>query len=149
MNFKTWVEHKKIKDHDLIFAKSLKTDQQLGLFEEIANKMASHEPSFSEGLIFLEYATELILMDKTTDLQTDSHDFQKWLIQLKKLRYPQTTLSDEHIKAKYMSLPWPHGSKVKFERRGDKSGVEIKLFVSNQTDVNKLIASLERVQKEL
>jgi hypothetical protein len=78
-----------------------------------------------------------------------SHDFSKWSESLKKLRYPQTSLRDESLKQKFESLPWPAGSKVKFERRGDKSGVELKIFISGQADVTKAVAALERVGQEL
>jgi hypothetical protein len=149
MNFKTWKEQKKVKNQDLIFTHSLKENLHQELFTKISEQMASLKPSFTEGLAFLETATELILMGHGELLFESSHDFSKWSESLKKLRYPQTSLRDESLKQKFESLPWPAGSKVKFERRGDKSGVELKIFISGQADVTKAVAALERVGQEL
>jgi hypothetical protein len=148
MNFKTWKEQKKVKDQDLIFTHSLKENLHLELFTKISEQMASLTPSFTEGLNFLELATELILMGHTESLFESNRDFTAWLENLKKLRFPQTAARDELLKQKFESLPWPAGAKIKFERRGDKAGVELKMFISNPSDVTKIMAALERVGQE-
>ena len=149
MNFKTWKELKKVKDHDLIFINSLKSQQQIDLFNHIADEMSLLQPSFSEGLIFLETLTDLILIGHLENLLESKTDFQMWKTHLKNLRYPQTKLRDENLKNKFEHLPWPYGAKMKYERRGDKFGAELKLFISNPADLTKVIASLERVKQEL
>ena len=149
MDFKTWKEHKKVKDQDLVFAQILKENLHQELFSSVSEQMASLKPSFSEGLSFLETACELILMGHTESLFENSSEFSNWQESLKRLRFPQTTLRDEEQKKKFESLPWPVGAKVKFERRGDRSGVELKVFISNPSDVTKVLAALERVGQEM
>ncbi len=149
MNFKTWKEQKKVKDQDLIFTGSLKEILHQELFSKISEQMASLKPSFSDGISFLESATDLILMGHTEELFENSTEFSAWQQSLKRLRYPQTALRDEEQKKKFASLPWPAGAKVKFERRGDRSGVELKVFISGAPDVTKIVAALERVEQEL
>jgi hypothetical protein len=149
MNFKTWKEQKKVKDQDLIFTGALKENLHLELFIKASEHMAGLQPSFSDGIAFLETATDLILMGHTEDLFENSSSFESWITYVRELRYPQTTSRDQQLKQRFEKLPWPAGSKVKFERRGDKSGVELKLFISNPTDLTKILASLERVQQEL
>ncbi len=147
--FKLWAAEKKVKDSDLVFAKALKTAAQQDLFFQLAGHLASLRPSFSEGLTVLELITELILINPATDLKAHASSLATWTQHLKQLRYPMATILDAATKAKLEALPWPQGSKVKFERRGDRAGVEIKFFVSSSVDITKLQASLERVQTGL
>ena len=53
------------------------------------------------------------------------------------------------LKEKLESLSWPYGSKIKFERRGDRAGIELKLFISSSSDLTKVISSLERVKENI
>lgn len=149
MNFQTWIELKKLKTHDLIFTKTLKTEAHQQIFSQVCEQMAGFTPSFSEGLAFLEMVTDLVLMGHTEDLFTGSENFENWQNNVKRLRYPQTSARDENLKQKFETLPWPQGAKIKFERRGDKAGVEMKVFISSPADLTKIMASLERVQKDL
>lgn len=149
MSFQTWLELKKVKEHDLIFLRALKQPAHIDLLNRLADQMATLNPSFTEGLAFLETASDLILMGHLEDLLTQTSSFEAWKTHLRKLRYPHTTERDEVTQQQMQQLPWPAGAKIKFERRGDKFGAELKYFISNQADVIKLIASLERVQKEL
>lgn len=149
MNFKTWAEQKKIKNRDLVFINSIKSPAQAELFNQISDKMANLNPTFSEGLVFLEQITDLILMDNTKNLLADSEDFKSWSSSVQNLRYPQTKLRDAETKSFFEKLSWPAGAKTNFERRGDRSGVELKLFISSKSDLEKYIAALERVLGEM
>ncbi|MBC7742892.1 MAG: hypothetical protein H7061_11895 [Bdellovibrionaceae bacterium] len=149
MDFTSWALQKKLKDQDLLFKRALKTPLQEALFSKLANQLASLNPTYSEGLSVLEMLTDLILMGHNEMLFEGAESFETWKSALKKLRFPETSQRDELLKTKLEQLPWPYGSKVKFERRGDKAGVELKLFVSSATDLTKILASLERVQVEI
>ncbi len=149
MDFKTWALEKKLKDSDLLFKKALKTPLQEALLLKLADQLASLNPTFSEGLVTLELMTDLILMGLDEVLFENSASFDLWKASLRRLRYPTTSVRDDDLKVKLEKLPWPYGSKVKFERRGDRAGVELKLFVSSATDLTKILASLERVQEEI
>lgn len=149
MSFKTWSDDKKVKESDLIFTRALKNPVHQDLFHKVADQLASLSPSFSEGLQILEIVTDLVLMGYTEELFLNQTDLSIYKSHLKTLRYPQTTKRDENLKSKLESLPWPYGSKVKFERRGDRAGVELKLFISSEVDLTKILASLERVKQEI
>lgn len=43
------------------------------------------------------------------------------------------------------NLPWPGASQVKWTQQGDRAGIEIKIFVSNPTDLKKYLNSLNHV----
>ena len=149
MSFQSWAADKKVKDRDLVFLRALKNPHHQDLFEKVSDIVGSLNPTFSEGLPVLEQLTDLILMGYADQLLLRTESFEKYKSHLKSLRYPQTTRRDEGLKVKLESLPWPYGSKVKFERRGDRAGVELKLFISTDVDLTKIVAALERVQKEL
>ncbi len=149
MSFKTWAIEKKIKESDLVFTRALHSPLHLDLFNKLADQLAEFNPSFSVALPLLEMTADLILMGHNESLFLKTENLDSYGALLKSLRYPETTKRDQDLKSKMESLPWPAGSKVKFERRGDRAGVELKLFVSSDVDLTKILAALERVQKEL
>ncbi|MFN3455145.1 MAG: hypothetical protein ACK41T_09325 [Pseudobdellovibrio sp.] len=144
-----WVEAKKIKSADLSFLTSLKTDLQWQLFFKSQSLISEHRLSYSESLKYLEMINDLILMGHDEALFEQSHDLNLWINHLKRLRYPATTERDDLLKEKFEKLPWPYGSKTKFERRGDRAGVELKMFITSEADLIKAIASLERVKEQI
>ncbi len=149
MSFKTWAEDKKVKPTDLIFLRALKDPVHLDLFHKLADHVVHLHPTFAESLPIFEHLTDLILMGHGEELFLNMDNLETYKTYLKSLRYPHTSKRDEELKTKMESLPWPYGSKVRFERRGDRAGVELKLFISSDVDLTKILASLERVQKEL
>ncbi len=158
-DFKTWVVDKKFKDSDLSFLKILQTTNhlqqaqaqpvQLHLLARCFYQCYLLKASFSETLQILETTSELILMGHNETVFEKAAALTAWKQHLKSLRYPHATKTDEELKSKLESLPWPYGSKVKFERRGDRSGVELKLFITSQADLTKITAALERVKEQL
>jgi hypothetical protein len=149
MSFGVWVTEKKVKESDLVFTRALKNPAHLDLFQKAADHVVGFTPSFSDGLQALELVTDLILMGHDEEIFATLSGFESYRSHLKKLRYPQASQRDQDLKNKLETLPWPYGSKVKFERRGDRAGIELKLFITNDVDLTKIMASLERVQKEL
>ena len=147
-SFTQWAADKKVKDSDLRFTSPLKTPQHLEIFKLLSQQVSQLRPSFSDGLGLLELLTELILMGHSEVLFLDSTSLPAWQNHLHQLRYPVTTEKDSLLKTKFEKLPWPQGAKIKFERRGDRAGAEVKFFISTSTDLTKLISALERVQQE-
>lgn len=148
-HFAQWQIDKKVKPSDLVFTQALATGVHQDLFNKLADLVTNLKPSFSDGLKSLELITDLILMGHHESLFENATSFESYNLHLKQLRYPFTTVSDSNLKNKLENLPWPAQAKVKFERRGDRAGVELKFFVSSQADLTKLISSLERVQTEI
>jgi hypothetical protein len=149
MNFKTWAIEKKMQEGDLIFTRALKSPVQLDLFHKLADEVIKMNPTFSEGLQIFELLTDLVLMGHVEELFVKTENLESYKQHLKLLRYPETSRRDEELKTKLEALPWPYGSKIKFERRGDRAGVEVKLFISSEVDLTKIMSSFERIQQEL
>jgi len=149
MSFQNWSQEKKIKNSDLLFTNALKSELHKSLFEKAADQLVTLRPTYSEGLQFLEIITDLILMGHEQSLFEKAENLETYKKHLHTLRYPTTSTRDEELKQKFENLPWPYGSKIKFERRGDRAGIELKLFISNAADLTKITSALERVQQEL
>jgi len=147
--FAQWQIDKKVKPTDLVFTQALKSSVQQQLFEKAADLLCSLRPSFSEGIKTLELIAELILMGHAESLFETASSFEAYQNSLRALRYPHTTQNDATLKTKLENLPWPSQAKIKFERRGDRAGVEVKFFVSSGPDLTKVISALERVQTEI
>lgn len=144
-----WLEAKKVKANDLAFLSPLKTDLQWQLFFKALLQLIEARTSYTESLRNLELISDLILMGHEETLFEQAHDFVKWSAHLKALRYPATTQRDDQLKEKLEKLPWPYGSKTKFERRGDRAGIELKMFIASEADLIKAISSLERVKEQI
>ncbi len=159
-----WLDSKKSSTIDIHqicpYLDLLKTDAQIQMMNQTLELILILRCSYSEGLKILELVTEIVLIYDQQKIQIDfdmltTHHEQKmlnpdqWLTRLNQLRFPLTMQNDTEIKLKLEKLPWPFGSKIKFERRGDRSGVELKVFISNPSDLVKIISSLERVREGL
>ncbi len=144
-----WVLDKKFIPTDFPFLNLLKTDDEKSKMVDVLLKCKSLNASFSETVQIIELATEILLIDFNHPIFDQSENLTPWKTHLQKLRFPQTTSSDEALKTKFEKLPWPTGAKTKFERRGDRAGVELKLFVTSQADLTKAISALERVKDQL
>ena len=146
---KNWLETKKIKSTDLTPVQSLKTDLHWKLFNKSVLTLIELKASYSESIKTIDLITDLILMGHSENLFEKASTFQSWTDHLYQLRYPATVKRDQDLKQKFETLPWPYGSKTKFERRGDRSGIELKVFITSEADLIKVMSSLERVQQQM
>ena len=146
-----WLASKNHKQ-DLPFLKLIKSEMHFSILDHAVKKFELLRPSYSDGLKILELITENMLISTDQNLENlflNSDSVILWLNKLTELRYPITSKRDSDVENKMLNFPWPCGSKVKFERRGDRAGIELKLFITSSSDLIKAIASLERVQQEL
>ena len=44
-------------------------------------------------------------------------------------------------------MPWPHQSQAKWTKRGDRSGIELKLFFSHPEELNRAVQRLQQVSE--
>ncbi len=144
-----WLNAKKIKSSDLNPVLSLKTDLHWKLLSQSILTLIELKASYSDSIKTIDLITDLILMGHNEVLFEKTSSLQIWTDHLYQLRYPATVKRDEDLKQKYENLSWPFGSKTKFERRGDRSGVELKVFITSEADLIKVISSLERVQQQM
>lgn len=144
---KNWLELKKSGLKKTPFLGLIKTPEMHDQIEQIVDQLLQTKASFSEGIQILELSTELLLLEKKPAYSGNSTT--EWIQNLKILRYPSSHQIQKNKEDLFLKLPWPHGSKIKFERRGDRTGVELKCFISSEVDLTKMLAALERVQTEL
>lgn len=154
--FQNWVQTKKVQPNDLRFLSLLPAPEQKDLFHQHTDIFFATAPSFSEGLQVLELVVDLILLKRDSEIPVLAvadrnqavQKISEWRAQLHKLRYPSTSGNDDQRKQILENLNWPTGAKTKVERRGDRHGVELKIFISSSTDVTKLISNLERIKND-
>lgn len=148
-SLQTWLASKNDQQSPLPFVSLLKTDLQKAILQRVVEHFDLLRPSYSEGLKILELTTELILMNAHNEIFKHSNSLAHWQIHLTQLRNPVTAQRDQILEKKMLALPWPFGSKIKFERRGDRAGVELKMFITSEADLIKAMAALERVKTDL
>jgi hypothetical protein len=152
VGFQKWAAEKKVSPQDLAPLLSASSIELKFLFHDLLQFNLSK----SLGIKALELGIELLLMgSKPEDLTSErllsllgknQLPGEAWVDALKQLRYPETFKHDQAIEAKMTALPWPGMSHAKWTRQGDKAGIELKLFVSQPSDLKKYLQSLSRVQ---
>lgn len=147
IGFQNWCADKKIGPQDLSSLLAARALDLKPLYLKILNLGLSK----SQGAQALETAIELLLMGiSETDLQLsvseESFQAEAWLELLKRKRFPEAFARDTAAQENMKNLPWPGSSQARWTRYGDKSGIELKIFVSNPSDLKKHMQSLSRVQ---
>jgi hypothetical protein len=150
--FQKWCGEKKVNPQDLAPLLAAQEIDLKFLFHDILNLNISK----SSGVKALEMAIELILMGQKPEalsaevlltlLSQDQSAADAWVDALKQLRYPETFKRDRVLQAQMTALPWPGTSQARWARHGDRGGIELKLFVSQPSDLKKALLSLEKVQ---
>jgi hypothetical protein len=156
VGFQNWCADKKLAPQDLspLLAAGSRDLKPLFL------KILALQLSKSLGVQALELGIELLLMGQSfADLQIDLEEekasvdtasqAESWLDFLRHKRFPQAFARDNEAQSMMKKLPWPGSSQVRWTRQGDKSGIELKLFVSNPSDLKKYMQSLSQVEKML
>ncbi len=144
--FLKWASVKKIMPMD---AMSLKLAADLNL-KEFYLRFLVLNPSKNHGVSIIEYFSDLMHMGRTAEeLIGDYADAETWLDHLKQLRYPEAHKQDELRKENLKSLNFSGSSQLRWARVGDKSGIEIKFFVSQPSDLQKHMNSLKLMQDEV
>lgn len=150
LQFQNWCAEKCLSPADLAPLSACK-DLNLNL---IFLRIIESDMSKSQGVQFLELCIELKLMQHSDDAlglndSKTKNQVESWVEQLRSLRYPQTKARDQQQSVRLSNLNWPGAAQVKWVRKGDKSGVEVRLFVSQSTDLEKYLRSLSRVAEEM
>ncbi len=162
-NFQKWCAEKKVGPQDLmpLLSYTDNTNSLNVLFIEIINLQLSK----ALGVKALELGIELLMMgteteklssqnlfnanqntQQNTQQNKDKNPGELWLESLTWLRYPETKARDEERRLQMNQLPWPGHSQARWVRQGDKAGIELKLFVTQPSDLKKYLNSLQTVQ---
>ena len=141
-SFQNWCLEKKVAANELAILNSFKN---LDSLKRVCEFIVSHSAGKQIGIQILEMAGELILMEKDIQDILNSTSAEIFLAEVKKRRFPQSTALDQTQEQWLKSLGWPSTSQTKWIRRGDKSGVELKLFFSTPLELQKNIVQLQRI----
>ena len=147
ISFQSWLLEKNIGAQEL---QILLSSEGLSL-EPVYLAIIENRLSRQNGIQVLENAIELLLLGKSLReiLPRESESFEFWLSRLKNLRFPKTSSSDEKSQGQLADLPWPGHSQARWVRQGDRSGIELKLFVANPAELKKSVLSLQKIQELL
>lgn len=141
LSFQNWCDEKKCSIQDLAILRSL---DSVSLLTTLSEKIASSRLSKSQGVQVLEWSIELILLSHDAGSLLLDADEDTWLEELRKKRYPQTVATDEKSRAEIERLPWPKKTEVKWQRRGDRAQLELKLQTGSPEELEKQIEALQK-----
>ncbi len=143
MPFQIWCSKKDIfpKDIEILRSVEISTEQTW-----ILNAIASSSASKSTAVQILEFSLELLGMGTSlTDLQSlFSGSPETCLNEVKKIRFPMNHKILSENQKKLESLTTINGVEVKWKRKGDQSGLELRIFAENEVSLNKKIKSIEK-----
>lgn len=146
LTFQDWCTEKKVAANELAILSSFK---EFDAFQKVCDFLVSNQCGKQTGIQILEIAGELILMETSIEDLLSSHlTPEAFLLSLKKRRFPNSSEKDEEQNQWIQSLGWPSSSQSKWVRRGDKAGVEVKLFFSSPLELHKNIIQLQRIEEK-
>lgn len=133
MSFQNWANKRGIHPFELRILISLKNlDKVHCIFQWIAEK----KPSHSLGMKILELGVELLLMNIQVDKILKNHFSPEETVQVMKLqRNPLSSSSDQMKNNKLKKMIWPSHVHTQWQRKGDKTGLEIKIWCQNQKEL--------------
>lgn len=105
----------------------------------------------SQSTQALEHVVDLLLLSHESEkLQpVSAESTESWLSRLQKLRYPNSTEADDKAALSLKSLAWPIGTQARWTRQGDRTGLEIKFFVSQPSEMSKQLQAFQNIQENL
>lgn len=142
-----WLQEKKLGPQDLAPLRSLTNIKDL---QDFWPYLTCSTFSKSESSKAIELLTELLLLElDPQSLRPQTKDLTSWLKQLHQQRYPQTSSRDRQAENKIQSVAWPLKSEAKWVRRGDRAGIELKLFFGHPQELRRSLDRLQQLQEDL
>lgn len=143
-SFLAWCHQKKWGPQDFAPLRSVENTETLKPF---LNHMCQSPFSKTESTAIFELYIELTLMEHPQLSSLLDLPFTQWMQQLKKWRYPvqHKVIAKEDSELK--KLPWPMDSQAKWVQRGDRSGIELKLFFSHPQEFARALQRLELISE--
>ncbi|MEK6773635.1 MAG: hypothetical protein AABY64_06825 [Bdellovibrionota bacterium] len=145
MELLCWIHEKDVGVQDLAPLKAISFEQ----IHHFIESFLKTRPSKTEGVQILELVVDLTLLGTSQEEILSAMDGGAHIAlkNLKVLRYPNTMDRDQDLKGKLL-LSWPSNIQTKFQRRGDRAGFDLQLFVSSSTELKKTVNHLEKVVEE-
>lgn len=143
-----WLHQKKVGPQDLAPFKALET---INLLQDYWDLFLKSQFSKSDGVKTLELLIELILLGFSTKeiIPEESLNGSTWYQHLYALRFPKSSLQDQKSEELVRQALWPNKTEARWTRRGDRSGVELKLFFTHPDELKKILILLEKTSKDL
>lgn len=141
-----WLHQKKFGPQDLAPLRSL---TEIATIQEFWPLLIQSHYSKSDGAKIIELLVELTLMEKPISQLLPQREISFWLKQLQEMRHPMITQNDANAEKKIRSVAWPLKSEAKWARRGDRAGVELKLFFSHPQELKRSLERLQQVCSDL
>jgi hypothetical protein len=146
--FLNWCAEKKWGPQDFAPLRSFSEGiSQLAPYLEKLNRVDTKNSPFSksDGTQVFELLVELLMLNKNLT-RLLSLELSQWLPILKRERFPITTTQNQNKEDQLKKFSWPLHSQAKWARKGDKSGVELKLFISNAQELERSLIKLEQLK---
>jgi hypothetical protein len=141
-NFLNWCAHKKWGPQDFapLRAYSDGLTQLTPFLEAINNPLSKND-----GTQIFELLVELLMLGKDLRYLLEL-DLLQWHSALKKERYPMASAQSNKNEELIKKMSWPLHSQPKWIRKGDKSGIELKLFFSHPQELERSLIKLEQLK---
>lgn len=144
--FKQWAKKHAIAPADVYPLCAV--EDVLALSSALA-KIADMQCSRSQGAQIIELLTECSLLNIPKETLLGSvEDPQQWVLSIQQLRFPQTLARDKDRQENLLT-GWPKAFSTRWLRQGDRSGVEVRFFISSKKDLEEKISTLSRVHEGL
>ena len=141
--FQKWVDQKKIHPSELRVLTSLKDIKSISsLLQWISEENLSH----SLGISILEQGVELILMGTSLEEIFKNNLSQEEVLKTIEQKRKPLSHSEEQIKKEQLKkILWPSGIHSQWQRKGDKTGLEIKIWCQNQKELEEKLSKVNQL----
>ena len=141
--FQKWANNKGLHPSELRILNSLESLTQANfIFHWIAEK----NPSHSIGMRILELGVELLLMNIQADEILQSNlSLEEALQAMEQKRKPLSSSHDQIKNKRLKKIIWPTHVNAQWQRKGDKTGLEIKIWCQNQKELEEKIQRVHQL----
>ncbi len=149
LNFKKWLHEKQVAPAEVSPFLSLTDESQKKFVCETLEMPLFLKSSRATGVKILELLVELKLMGLDKGLLSPQDlTAELWYERLRAQRYPETHQRAILEKTHWLSMPWMKSLQARYVRVNDRTGVEIKAFVGQKEDLQKILSNLEQVRDQ-
>lgn len=156
-HFLNWLHLKKVSPQELQVLNI--TDQisenLFNDFNSILSYITSQPCSRQQGIQILELSLELLALEKPVLSILNLEDSLNGILpaalikKLQTIRYPTTTSKDASRENILNTKRWPQNTEARWLRQGDRSGLELKIFITGVNARDKYENTLLHLQKFL
>jgi hypothetical protein len=146
--FQQWALQKNLSFSDLQILLDL-SEKNLQVVLGAVTTYAQNELAARDGVLLMELLGEVLEVGHPVAVDNQK-PIEQFLKSLKALRYPLTNETDQQLHQRLSNVRWPAGVRTQFVRKGDVSGIEVKMFITKSSDLEKnlrmLSSNVEQIQ---